>query len=153
PWILLVEDNQVDRRVVTSLLDTVGCQVDVAATAREAYSAVAGRTYDIILLDCSLPDEDGVAVCRRIRGGQGPNANVPTIAVTAGNRQMWPAMRQAGMDAMLIKPLDREKLLHLLPNWLSKPTNVAAMAPPSPVAAPREAAPPPPGVDASRMAL
>ena len=113
--LLVVDDNKVNQRLATMLLEAEGHRVDVAANGREAVEAAMRETYDAILMDIQMPIMDGVQATRRIRALPAPRCQVPIIAVTAdalaGADERYHA---AGMDAYVSKPLEAGKLLEKL---------------------------------------
>jgi CheY-like chemotaxis protein/HPt (histidine-containing phosphotransfer) domain-containing protein len=114
--LLLVEDHVINREVAIGLFDGRGHRLTVAETGREALHFAATADFDAILLDIRLPDIDGVEVARRIRGmPETSRAAVPIIALTAdvfaGAHARY---LDAGMDAVIEKPLDPDRLLSLL---------------------------------------
>ncbi|TVR64995.1 MAG: response regulator, partial [Candidatus Competibacteraceae bacterium] len=143
--ILVVEDNPVNQEVAIAILESLGCQAEVAGNGQEAVEAVAKTHYDLILMDCQMPVMDGfaaTAAIRRREREQGRNP-LPIIALTAnvmkGFREQCLA---AGMDEYLSKPFQPEQLEHLLHRWLpTSPTAAASRADPSPL---------PPAVDADQ---
>jgi PAS domain S-box-containing protein len=124
--ILLVEDNEVNRTLVTRLLVKQGHKVVVAGNGREAVAAVqhAPRgTFDVVLMDVQMPDMDGFETTAAIRGHELlTGGRVPIIAVTAhamkGDRERCLA---AGMDGYLSKPIPRQELLDLLREYEALP--------------------------------
>ncbi len=116
--ILVVEDNPVNQRVVTLLLQRFGCEVDVADNGLLALEATARSAYDLILMDCQMPEIDGFEATRRIRA-QEKERRVPIIALTAsalsGEREHC---LSAGMDDYLSKPVRSDLLLEKLRIWL-----------------------------------
>jgi PAS domain S-box-containing protein len=113
--VLLVEDNAVNQRLGVRALGKLGCSIDVAGNGLEAIEMALGRHYDLILMDCRMPEMDGYAATREIRSREEEGARVPIIALTAhavtGAREECIA---AGMDDFITKPLlpgDLEKVL------------------------------------------
>ena len=110
--ILLVEDSLANRAVECAILSRLGCRVDEAADGVEAIEAASRAKYDIILMDLEMPRMDGYQAARRIRRLPGPAADTPIIAVTAhAMAGISRKCRLAGMDACIVKPVDREKLV------------------------------------------
>jgi CheY-like chemotaxis protein len=114
--VLVAEDNAVNRDVARGLLETLGCQVDVASDGAEAVEACAQVEYDLVLMDCQMPHLDGYEATRRIRAHEGSGRRTPVIGLTAsamkGDRERCLA---AGMDDYLPKPVrpgDLEAVLH-----------------------------------------
>jgi CheY-like chemotaxis protein/HPt (histidine-containing phosphotransfer) domain-containing protein len=118
--VLLAEDNEFNRTLVERALRTLECQVDVAASGREAVRKFRNNAYDLILMDCHMPDVDGLEATRQIRASEGAHHRVPIIAVTAGN---VPGAREdcllAGMDDFIAKPFSLAKLRRRVSHWLS----------------------------------
>ena len=114
--VLLAEDNVVNQKVATHLLKKMGAQVDVVANGREALEMANHLHYDVILMDCQMPEMDGYEATRRIRS---QNQTVPIIALTAhamkGDRQHC---LEAGMNDYLSKPISNEALRQTLASWL-----------------------------------
>jgi PAS domain S-box-containing protein len=119
PRILLVEDNPVNREVALRMLESFGCRVDIATNGLEAIQALSRTTYDLILMDCQLPEMDGFQATAEIRRSEGKARHIPIIAVTAhameGDRE---ECLQAGMDDYLSKPFNRDQLRTTLERWL-----------------------------------
>ncbi len=116
--ILLVEDNEINREVALELLHGVGLAVDTAANGQEAIEHARRTPYALILMDMQMPVLDGLAATRAIRGLPGWSAR-PILALTANafadDRQQC---RQAGMDDLIVKPVDPKNLYRTLAQWL-----------------------------------
>ncbi len=116
--ILLAEDNSANQMVIKNILEYAGLQVDIAANGREAIEAVRTLPYDIVLMDVSMPDMDGISATREIRQLPGQAGKLPIVALTAhslsGDRERF---IQAGMDDYLTKPVDRTAALHCIARW------------------------------------
>ncbi|NOG31878.1 response regulator [Halomonas sp. TBZ9] len=104
--VLLVEDDIVNRRVAVGMLRRLGCQVEVAENAQQALSLIERKSYDIILMDVQLPDQDGLTLTRQLRQQPGWLAKVPIVAMTAGGAvDDRKRCLSAGMNDYLTKPL------------------------------------------------
>jgi CheY-like chemotaxis protein len=118
PRILLAEDNVVNQKVASRVLEREGFVVDVAQDGRQAVEAWRRGTYDLILMDCQMPQLDGYEATREIRREEresGSASHIPIIALTAhAMKGAADDCRRAGMDDYLTKPLDREQLKRCL---------------------------------------
>ncbi|TVP10360.1 ATP-binding protein [Shewanella sp. KCT] len=125
PKVLLVEDNKVNQMVALGMLHQLGVEADVAGNGREALallSAQQGNPYQLILMDCLMPEMDGFQTTAAIREGLGGSqfCALPIIALTAnamkGDREHCV---RAGMDDYLTKPLVLSVLKECLYRWFS----------------------------------
>jgi CheY-like chemotaxis protein len=117
--VLLAEDNPVNQRVAVGLLEKCGCTVAVAPTGHDAVREAMARRFDVILMDCMMPEMDGYDATRSIREHQHQTATrTPIIALTAsaldGERERC---LQAGMDDYLAKPVRLHELVAMLGHW------------------------------------
>ncbi len=133
--VLLVEDNIVNQQVAMGFLEGMGCAVTVAGNGRAALAAVEAAGFDLVLMDCMMPEMDGyeaTAEIRRLEHARG-GGRTPIVALTAsamsGERERCLA---AGMDDYLGKPIRQEQLWAMLSKW--RPA-AAAVVPPGPAAA------------------
>jgi PAS domain S-box-containing protein len=119
--ILLVEDNPINQKVAQAMLKKFGHSVDMAVNGRKALEILRRVSYDLVLMDCQMPEMDGFEATRRIRKKiEGClNPDVPIIAMTAnameGDRERC---LEAGMNDYLAKPVRTEQLGELLGRWL-----------------------------------
>jgi two-component system, sensor histidine kinase and response regulator len=116
--ILVAEDNKINQEVAKHTLKKLGHRADVAANGNEAVAALQQIPYDLVLMDCQMPELDGYEATRAIRRGEGSARHVPIIAMTAnampGDRERCLA---AGMDDYIAKPFQLEALRAVLRLW------------------------------------
>ena len=116
--ILLVEDNAINRKVGCAMLQRLGCQVDVAVDGQQGCEMAARSAYDLILMDCMMPEMDGYEATRIIRDRENDGQHTPVIAMTAGAMEGdRDRCLKAGMDDYLSKPTSLEVLQRLLKKW------------------------------------
>ena len=119
--VLLVEDNIVNQRLARRLLEKLGCSVRIAHDGLDALDKVQKEQYDLIFMDCQMPNMDGYEATTRIRELETQTSTrTPIIALTANS---LPSDRErseeAGMDEFLTKPIVKEKLRDALSRWTS----------------------------------
>jgi signal transduction histidine kinase/ActR/RegA family two-component response regulator len=122
--LLLVEDNFVNQRVAVYMLNKLGYQVDVAQHGREALGMLGNLQYDLVLMDCQMPEMDGFEATRTIRDRNSSvlDHEIPVIAMTANAFPEDRARALAcGMNDFLAKPVDRTVLAGMLAKWLRQP--------------------------------
>jgi CheY-like chemotaxis protein len=126
--VLIVEDNRINQQICLAMLRAFGCEADVANNGREGRDAAVAGDYDVVLMDCQMPEMDGFAASTAIREHEAqvnstrpagaPERRVPIIALTAnameGDRDKCLA---AGMDDYLSKPFKKDQLHALLRRW------------------------------------
>lgn len=118
--ILLAEDSTANQLLVTTILQHVGFNVDVANNGQEAVSAAAGKRYDLILMDMCMPEMDGLEATRIIRSDP-ETAHLPIIALTANALQEdVDNCLEAGMNGYLCKPINKDSFLEVVCFWLAK---------------------------------
>ncbi|MDP1792805.1 MAG: response regulator [Acidimicrobiales bacterium] len=107
--VLVVDDVNVNRLVVRRLLERLGHSVDEACDGVDAVAAVASTRYDVVFMDCLMPEMDGYTATREIRALDGPEAATPIIALTALSDACEKCM-QAGMNDFLTKPVNNDSI-------------------------------------------
>jgi len=116
--VLLAEDNTVNQTVARRMLEKLGCRVDVATNGKEALAMIDQFSYDLVLMDCQMPEMDGFEATREIRGRCEGKKKLPVVALTArameGDRE---ACLAAGMDDYIGKPLKSADLETALRKW------------------------------------
>jgi two-component system sensor histidine kinase/response regulator len=116
--VLLVEDNATNRRVAELFLERAGCGVVVAADGREALEELHKRPVDLVLMDVQMPLMDGLEATRRIRADVPGGARIPIVGLTANAlKDQVEACRAAGMDEVIAKPIERERLEAVLERY------------------------------------
>ncbi len=110
--VLLAEDNAVNQLVAQRFLERLGCTVTIAPNGGEAIEQCRRKSFDVVLMDCQMPDIDGIEATRRIRENELANGRrMPIIAMTAHAEDAWrERCREAGMDDFLGKPVAFEEL-------------------------------------------
>ncbi len=123
--ILLVEDTAVNQEVALAMLENLGCSTDIASNGLEALDKLASQNYDLVLMDCQMPELDGYETTRCLRERE-QSQNLPratVIALTAhamvGDRQLC---LDAGMDDYLAKPFTLNQLQTMLQRYQKKST-------------------------------
>jgi signal transduction histidine kinase/CheY-like chemotaxis protein len=117
--VLVAEDNIVNQKVAVRMLEKLGMRPDLAADGREAVDMFGLVPYDLIFMDCQMPEMDGYAAAREIRRKEGPKRHVAIVAMTAevmaGSRE---ECLEAGMDDHIGKPIKTEFLFEALRKWV-----------------------------------
>ncbi len=109
--VLVIEDNAINRQVVRQMLSSMGHTVTEAEDGQSGVAAAEARAYDLILMDISMPNMDGIEATRHIRAGQGPNVTTQIIALTANALpEDVDRFKLIGMDDVIIKPISRSTL-------------------------------------------
>jgi PAS domain S-box-containing protein len=115
PRVLVVDDNPVNQRVASSLLQRLGCRVDVAANGKEAVDTLDTIPYDIVFMDCQMPVMDGFEATKEIRRREGSELHSTIIAMTANAmKRDRDLCLEAGMDDYIAKPISKSGLAELL---------------------------------------
>ncbi len=109
--ILVADDNRINQRVAALLLERLGCSVEIAVDGVQAVEMWSNRPYDMVFMDCQMPEQDGFEATAAIRRAErGLGTHIPIIAMTAnamtGDREQC---LRAGMDSYVPKPVSAEQ--------------------------------------------
>ena len=121
--ILIAEDNPVNREVAGEALRQLGCQVDSADDGQQAIAGWEAARYDVILMDCHMPNMDGIEAAKiiRVREATDGRPRTPILALTANARgEDYERCIAAGMDDYLTKPLTLDELRAALDRWVGR---------------------------------
>jgi CheY-like chemotaxis protein len=124
--ILIAEDNPVNQDVARAMMRKMGFRADVVANGKEAINALQTIPYDLVMMDCQMPEMDGFKTTLRIRNGTCGvlNPGIPIIAMTASTmRGDRDRCIQAGMNDFIAKPVQLRELTEMLTRWLAKTKN------------------------------
>ena len=120
PRVLVVDDNAINRRVARSFLDQNHYEVEEASDGLQALARLGSEIFDLVLMDINMPELDGQRALDRLRAGDGPNAGVPVIALTAdsmrGDREKYIAR---GFNGYVSKPIDQRSILTVMESCLA----------------------------------
>jgi signal transduction histidine kinase/DNA-binding response OmpR family regulator len=134
--VLVVEDNRINQQICLAMLRSFGCEAQIAGNGREGFDAACGGEFDLVLMDCQMPEMDGYAATALIRAHESdlnthradgtPKRHTPIVALTAnameGDREKC---LSAGMDDYLTKPFKKDQLHAMLRRWACAGVNGA----------------------------
>jgi signal transduction histidine kinase/FixJ family two-component response regulator len=124
--ILLAEDDPVNQLVTVRQLEAFGYQVEAVGTGLEALEALEQVPYDLVLMDCQMPELDGYETVQRIRARSGERWRLPIVALTAhAMKEDLDRCLAAGMNDYVTKPFHPETLRRTLEQWLAPPAETA----------------------------
>ncbi len=117
--VLVAEDNAVNQKLAARMLEKLGCRVDIAANGKEAVQMVGAINYDLVLMDCQMPELDGYQATQQIRQIV-VGRHLPIVAMTAnameGDREKCLA---SGMDDYVSKPMKLESVRAVISRWMN----------------------------------
>lgn len=117
--ILVAEDNRTNQLMITQMLEMMGCTLDIANNGQEAIDALEKNDYDIVLMDCMMPEMNGYEATEAIRDNEDEDEHMTIIALTAN---ALPEDKKkcidTGMDDYLTKPMQKSDLQKILTKWL-----------------------------------
>ncbi len=145
--ILVAEDNPVNQEVATGILENMGCSVVTAPNGAVVVCQMAQEDFDLVLMDCEMPELDGFEATRSIRQSEknGKSKRTPIVALTAhALADIRRKCLDAGMDDFLTKPFDENQMSEALHRWIG---HLACMAPAGEPAHSTPAAPAPEAID------
>ena len=116
--LLTVEDTPLNQEVMRNMLAGLGYSMDLAENGREALEALSQNTYNLVFMDCEMPEMNGFEATAELRRREGSERRTPVIAITAYAFELDRARcLAAGMDDHLAKPISMEKLDDLIARW------------------------------------
>ena len=117
--ILIAEDNTINQLVVARMLDKFGCKYHIVANGLEVLETMKSTEYDLILMDCQMPEMDGYVATQMVRESKTLNNKIPIVALTANAvKGDEDKCRDAGMNEYLTKPINKATLEHVLRKYL-----------------------------------
>lgn len=118
--ILLVDDNEVNRKVAMGLLEPLQMQIDTAVNGKDALSKIEQKEYDLVFMDHMMPVMDGIEATRRLRQKEGDYyQKLPIIALTANAmKEAQNLFKEAGMNGFVAKPIVMKQICQVLREWL-----------------------------------
>ena len=129
PHVLIAEDNFPNQKVAVLLLKKLGVHMDLAENGSVALEHLMARPYDLVLMDCHMPEMNGYEAAAEVRRREGPNRDVPIVAVTAdvasGSRER---ALESGMNDFIGKPIHVSELERVLRTWIRPERQPAALA-------------------------
>jgi PAS domain S-box-containing protein len=127
--VLVAEDNVVNQKLAVRILERLGCRVDIAVNGAAAVDLTAATEYDLVFMDCQMPELDGYDATRRIRARERGTKRIPIVAMTAnamaGDREDCLA---AGMDDYVSKPVKPADIVAALNRWAGRSASASQIS-------------------------
>ncbi|MEZ5581710.1 MAG: response regulator [Candidatus Competibacteraceae bacterium] len=120
--VLVAEDNPVNRELLLISLQQLGCRVDTVGDGRQALAALHDNRYELVFMDCQMPELDGLAATTELRRREAASAAKPVIVIALTANAMKGFREQclaAGMNDYLSKPFKQKQLRNVLTRWLT----------------------------------
>ena len=131
---LVAEDNPSSQIVATTMLQFIGCKVDVVSCGRDAVAMVSRNHYDIVFMDCNMPDMNGFEATEEIRRLEGSKKHTVIVALTANAiKGFQEKCLMAGMDDYLSKPIRSDTLQEVVMRWAIPSRRLSSRLPEPPV--------------------
>lgn len=122
--LLVAEDNSVNLMVIRGMLNKLGIDADYVHDGKEAVEAVEANQYDLILMDCEMPNIDGFEATQLIRKLSGSKSNIPIVALTAhAFKEFEDKALACGMNAHIAKPIQKQSLISVLAQFEQRAAN------------------------------
>ncbi len=129
--LLLAEDDPLNADIAARTLQKMGCRVRVASDGLSVARLFEEGSFDLILMDCEMPEMDGFGATRQIRGVEAGSRHTPIVALTAhAPAEVREKCLAAGMDDVLAKPFKEAQLTHALHRWIGLPDEAVLPAGP-----------------------
>lgn len=122
--VLVAEDNLTNQLIACRFMEKLGARVDTAYNGKEALTAVQESHYDLVLMDCQMPEMDGFEASRKIREYEYKNPQIKPVVIIALTARAQESDRvkclEAGMNDYLKKPVDPDLLARMLKRWFTQ---------------------------------
>jgi two-component system, OmpR family, aerobic respiration control sensor histidine kinase ArcB len=119
--VLLVEDEEISQFAAKTVLEALGCEVDLANTGYSALEMVKNNFYDLVFMDLGIFDMDGFNVTKEIRKMDGANKTVPIVALTGYDQKSTKNKAlKIGLNDYVVKPLNMENCKNILMKFIKK---------------------------------
>jgi len=111
PCVLVVEDDAISIQLTHKLLTSYNIKVDLVSNGRQAFAALTSQQYNLVLMDITLPDTNGIYIADQVTSGKGPNSQTPIIILSSThNKEIVTQAIERGAKGYIIKPLYKESL-------------------------------------------